>query len=358
MRVGFDTTVTLLAQSGVTRSVLDLASALDRVDEVDVVRLRHGVRAARGVPDRIVRGLARELVYYPAGLGRRARAANVDLVHCPAHFAPRAVGRPVVLTIHDTLVWRRPELFTSVNALHGRLLVGGAARRADRVVTCSEYVARQIVELLRVDPDRVAVTPWGVSERFRPVELDLPLLARLGLRQPYVLAVGTLSPRKNLVTTLRAFARLARDRPGLGLAAVGPRGWGTAEIDAAVRAAPPGVVLTGQVPDDELVALYSGAACLVFPSLEEGFGFPPLEAMACGTPVVASNTSSIPEVVGDAALLVEPLDDAALAAAVTRVLDETGLAADLRRRGLERARRFSWDASARATVDVYRAALG
>jgi glycosyltransferase involved in cell wall biosynthesis len=232
----------------------------------------------------------------------------------------------------------------------------GAVRRAARIVTCSEHVRGEVVELLGVDPGRVVVTPLGVHERFRPAPPDEHALARLGVRRPYLLAVATVSPRKNLAAVVRAYSRIAADHPGLGLVIAGATGWRTEETDRAIRAAPSGVVTTGFVADEDLVALYNGAACLVFPSLEEGFGLPPLEAMACGTPVVASNTTSIPEVVGDAGLLVHPGDEEAIELAVRRVLEDGGLAEELRKRGLERARGFSWEACARLTVDVYRAA--
>jgi glycosyltransferase involved in cell wall biosynthesis len=238
---------------------------------------------------------------------------------------------PFVLTVHDVLPLRRPELFTYANRTHFRLLVAPAARRAAAVLTGSTHVRGQIVELLGVAPERVAVTPWGISERFRPTHPDPAWLAsRFGIRGPYLLTLGAGDPRKNVATA----RRIAGARQ---LVVVGSGG-------------------TGHVSDQELVALYSGADCFLFLSLDEGFGFPPLEAMACGCPVLASARGSLPEVLGDAALLVEP-DAGEAADGLGRILQDETLRADLRARGLERARTFSWEACARATAAVYEQAI-
>jgi glycosyltransferase involved in cell wall biosynthesis len=177
--------------------------------------------------------------------------------------------------------------------------------------------------------------------------------AELGIEPPYILSVGTLEPRKNLSTLLAAYATLERSAPRLVLA--GARGWHAQSLAAQVQAPAlrERVVLPGYVPDDLLPDLYAGAECFVYPSLYEGFGLPPLEALACGTPVITSTTSSLPEVVGDAALLVEPTRTDELAAALRRILEDEHLRDDLRRRGPLRAARFSWERCARETMQVY-----
>lgn len=326
MRVAFDTTATLLTQGGQARYTRELAAALRGLGEVDVVTVGH-----RGRAGRIAQGLERELLYYPRQLDRELRAAGVQLLHCPGHAAPRT-GLPFVLTLHDVLPLRRPELFTLANRTHFRLLVAPAARRAAAIVTDSAHVRDQVVELLGISPERVAAVPCGISERFRPADPDPAWLERrFGIRGPYLLTMGADDPRKNVAAARRA----AGTRQ---LVAVGPGG-------------------TGHVTDGELVALYSGADCLLFLSLDEGFGFPPLEAMACGCPVLASARGSLPEVLGDAAVLVEP-DAGEAAEALARILEDEALRDGLRARGLERARAFSWEACARATAAVYRTVVG
>jgi alpha-1,3-rhamnosyl/mannosyltransferase len=218
-----------------------------------------------------------------------------------------------------------------------------------------------VLKLLPVDPARVTVVPEGVAADFTPgAAAGAPArLAPLGLRAgEYLLFLGTIEPRKNLRRVLQALELAGRDVGPLVVAGGG--GWNNeptvkelARLERAGR-----VKRLGYVSGDCRPLLVAGARALVYPSLYEGFGLPPLEAMACGTPVLTSNVSSLPEVVGDAAVLVDPCDVGALAAAIRRLWHDDGLRADLRARGLARARRFRWDVTARLTLDVYAAALG
>jgi glycosyltransferase involved in cell wall biosynthesis len=212
------------------------------------------------------------------------------------------------------------------------------------------------VRLLGVDPGRITVTHLAADERFSPGDGAAALAAlreRYDLpRDQFLLQLGTLEPRKNLATTLEAFRRVAAAAPDVGLAVVGPDGWGEsgfavpAELETRVHR-------LGRVPDEDLPLLYRAATALVYPSLYEGFGLPPLEAMQSGCPVITSETSSLPEVVGDAALLVAPRATDALATAMRRVIEDEGLRAHLSAAGIARARRFSWARTAEATLDAY-----
>jgi glycosyltransferase involved in cell wall biosynthesis len=261
---------------------------------------------------------------------------------------------PLVVTVHDLLPLRHPELFTSETRAHTRLSLP-FVRRADRVLTNSEWTRGEVIDLLGLPPERVATTPFGVAERFRPDPAAHDRVReRHGVAGPYVLCVGTREPRKNLVAALRAFERLARRRPDVELVLAGGRGWHGEELERALAAVSDRVRTPGFVSDAELVDLYAAAACFVFPSLAEGFGFPVLEAMACGAPVVTSDNSALREVAGDAALLVDPHSSEAIAEALERVLEDPELRDDLRRRGLERRRAFTWEACADATVAAYR----
>jgi alpha-1,3-rhamnosyl/mannosyltransferase len=205
------------------------------------------------------------------------------------------------------------------------------------------------VERTGLPAERVHVVPYGVGPPFTPGEADETVLARFGVRAPYVLTVATLQPRKNLEAALRAHAQL----DGVQLVVAGGRGWRDEALAARLRATRD-VVATGRVDDAELVALLRGAALLVHPSQFEGFGFPPLEAMACGTPVVAARAASLPELIGDAGVLVDVEEPGRLAAAMAGVLDG---GARLRERGLARAAELTWAACAERTAAVYRAAL-
>ena len=356
IRVGFDTVPMRLSGSGVGRYPNELAAALRERDDVLLEPLGPRARERTTRRAQIAQGLLREGVYYPAGLARQARARGVDLVHCPAPFAPLVTDRPLVLTIHDLLPLRHPELFPRFVAAHARLLLRPSARRATTILTGSEHTRGELDSLLGIPAERVVVTPYGVDARFRPEPPPAGWAQeRFGVRGRYALCVGNLEPRKNLATAVRAFEAAAAD--DCSLVVVGASGWRNEEFERAVADTRAHVVVAGYVDDDELVPLYSGAECLVFPSLYEGFGFPPLEAMACGTPVVSSDRTSLPEVVGDAGLLVDPHDTAAIADAIRSLLDDEARARELGERGRERAAAFTWERTAEATVAVYRAAV-
>ena len=342
-----------VSPAGVGRYPRGLLPALRQVDGVELEVLSAGRRRGKTVARRVLDGVVREGIYYPFGLAAVARGRGVDLVHCPAPFGAVVRDRPLVMTVHDLIALRRPELFSRTIALQLRLAARIHLRRADRILTGSRHTRSELVELAGIDPGRVVVTPYGVEGRFRPVGRDASWLAeRFGVGSRYVLCVGTLEPRKNLVGALRAFGRLAVDDCVLVVA--GGRGWRNEAFERELRRQPGRVVLTGFVSDEELVRLYSGAELFLFPSLSEGFGFPVLEAMACGAPVVSSDRTSLPELVEGAGLLADPEDDDALAAACERVLSEPALAAELRERGFERATAYSWQACAEATMGVYR----
>lgn len=285
-----------------------------------------------------------------------------DIFHATNHMFPYKIRTArTVLTIYDVTLLLFPEWHPAGRlALMGSAL-GPAARRADRIITASEFSRGDILKLLPVEPEQVVVIPGGIDPIFRllPEAQVTADLAPLGLRAgEYLLFLGTIEPRKNLVRLLQAVQAAG---PTIGpLVLAGGRGWNNAAIrDAIGRLARDGRVRDlGYVPDALRPALYAGARTFVYPSLYEGFGLPPLEAMACGTPVLTSNVSALPEVMGDAALYVDPEDVSALAAALTRLWEDESLRADLRARGLARARQFSWDRTARLTIEVYRSLLG
>jgi glycosyltransferase involved in cell wall biosynthesis len=245
------------------------------------------------------------------------------------------------------------EWFTRANTAHARLVWPRILRHANTVIVATRFTRDRLLDRFAwLDGERVRVVPCGLDARFSPG-------AGADRARPYVLTVGHLQPRKNLEAAVGAFELLAGAHPEHELVVVGARGWRDDALLARVRASPVAdrVVLAGRVTDDELVALYRGADCFLFPSRYEGFGFPPLEAMACGAPVVCSDATSLPEVVGDAGLLVDAGDTEAVAAAVDSVLGDGDRAVELGRRGRARAAAFTWAACADATVAAYAATL-
>jgi len=302
---------------------------------------------------------------YPAWsyLGRPAlprSLAGADVVHAtnPAAVPPVRAGQRLVVTVHDLTVERFPELFPPRWRRLYRRGVRAAVARADALITPSRDAADDLVELLGADRSRIHVTPLAPGLRALEEPVDRAdaeeELADYGVQPPFILAVGTIEPRKNLVRLVRAYRRLAAEGLPHSLVLVGPEGWGAEEVRRELAAGGPGTVrMTGS-----LSAAYSSAAVVAYVSLYEGFGLPVLEALSMGAPVVASRTSSIPEVAGDAALLVDPTDESAIADALRRVLTDDALAADLRMRGPARSAGFSWERTARETLDVYRSVIG
>jgi glycosyltransferase involved in cell wall biosynthesis len=286
---------------------------------------------------------------------------DCDIVHATNHAAvPPVRGRQrLVVTVHDLAFERFPELFPRTWLRLYRWGTRAAVDRADAILVPSERTKTDLVDKLQADPERIHVTPLASS--LEPPKADefpglRETLASRGIRAPYILAVGTIEPRKNLVRLVKAFRRLRSEGLPHSLVLAGPEGGGAEDLRAELaRGGSDGVIVAGAI---DLRCAYTDAAAVAYVSLYEGFGLPVIEAMGFGAPVVASDVSSIPEVAGDAAVLVDPMDEGAIADGLRRVLTDTALADDLRRRGRERAASFTWAATARATLDVYRQLTG
>jgi glycosyltransferase involved in cell wall biosynthesis len=284
------------------------------------------------------------------------RQNGADLFHGTLNVAPLRCPVPSVITIHDLAFIRFPHTFRPHNRTYLDVATRTSARRAALICVVSEHTRREVIGLLGVPPERIIVTPNAARQHFQPP--DPAELAAFRVRQSlpdeFVLYVGTLEPRKNLTTLLEAYAQLARSTH-VPLVIGGGLGWLYQPVFARLEALgiQDRVHFAGYLDEQDLPLWYAAARVFVFPSLYEGFGMPPLEAMACGTPVVTSNSTSLPEVVSDAGLMVPPTDASALAAALLRVLRDDELHAELRARGLQRARQFSWLETARRTLAGY-----
>jgi glycosyltransferase involved in cell wall biosynthesis len=280
--------------------------------------------------------------------------ATIRRLRPDAYFGPAgalplgAIGCPSAITIHDLAIYRNSRWFPGGQPLSTRLVVPRSVLRADVVIAVSESTARDVVELFGLDRRRIQVVPHGVSPKFRPMggEELAEERARLGLPERFILFVGTIEPRKNLDTLLDAWV-LMRDRPDLVI--VGTWGWLYETVREKMARLGPRLHHLEDIGPDQLPAVYNMARALAHPAWYEGFGLPPLEAMACGTPVVVSDRSSLPEVVGDAGLVVPAGDPEAWRKALERVVEDTDLAAGMRHRGILRAAQFSWDRAARLT---------
>jgi glycosyltransferase involved in cell wall biosynthesis len=287
------------------------------------------------------------------------RRAQVDVLHGPAFVGPLTSACPCVITFHDLSFLFFPQGFRKLNRSYLRTFSRLSARRARRVIAVSESTKRDLVKWYGLPAAKIDVVYNGVDTSFQPVPTDQvnAFRSREGLPERFILFVGTLEPRKNVARLIEAYARLPKGRPPLVL--VGSKGWLYDEIFARVEALSlqGDVRFAGYVPVEALPYWYNAAELFAYPSLYEGFGLPALEAMACGTPVVTSTASSLPEVVGDAARLVDPGDVDALASAMEQVLADRDLRAQMREAGLAQSRHFSWETAARRTVESYRRAL-
>jgi glycosyltransferase involved in cell wall biosynthesis len=278
-----------------------------------------------------------------------------DVLHATNHAAvpPAGDGQGLVVTVHDLAFEYHPSAFPRAWRTMYRLGLRAAVRRADAIVTPSRNTAEDVLSRTSVDPAKLHVVPLAASLPAGTLNAE-EVLARLKVRAPYVLFVGTLEPRKNLVRLVRAYRRVAADGFPHALVLAGPLGWHHESLMRELALQGPGeIAMTGALTPEELDAVYRAADVFVYPSLYEGFGLPVLEAMARGVPTVASSTSSVPEVTGDAAIGFDPRSVRQITEAIESILGDVEMAERLARRGRARSDRFTWDETARLTLQVY-----
>jgi len=291
-----------------------------------------------------------------------ARRLGLDLLHAPAYVAPVCPGTRTVVTFHDLSYFLFPETFNRTNRWYLQTFSRLTARRADRLIAVSESTRNDLTRILGVDRSRIDVIPNGVDERFTSIE-DPELLARFraerGLPERFILSLCTLEPRKNLPILIRAYAESRRRGITEALVLGGGVGWGDLALRRQVEelGITGSVFLPGFIPGEEQALWYNAATLFAYPSRYEGFGLPVAEAMACGTAVVTSNRSALPEVVGDAGITVNPDRPDELAEEIFRLLRDDEWRLELGRRGQARARQFSWDLAARQTAETYQQAV-
>jgi glycosyltransferase involved in cell wall biosynthesis len=364
LRVGFDGRAFQFPAAGVRRYVSELSRSLAaRADEVEVIAL--GADDPSCLPDGVRVEPAtwrprRNDFWQVLALPVLARRARIDVYHAPAYTAPLFGVRPLVLTIHDVSYARRPEYYPYRRDLARRVFYRLSALRADAVITVSDFSRAEIAKAYRVPPDRIRIVHEAAASCFGPVNGRLPAAVP---DRPFVLHVGEVHARRDLLTALRAVIRVRESVPSMArlqLVAVGRDHEHAAQAlrdQASAAGHPDAAMHVEYMGDGGLLDLYHAAAALIYPSRYEGFGLPLVEALACGTPIVASNTSSIPEVVGTAGLLCPPGDDGAFAEALRSIVTDATRAAAMRRQSLDRAAAFSWTRAARETLAVYRAVM-
>jgi glycosyltransferase involved in cell wall biosynthesis len=296
--------------------------------------------------------------WWLVGLPALLRISPFDLFHGTNYCIPVFAPCPTVVTIHDLSLYAQGHTHEAKNVQRGKRRIPVMARRADMIIAPSEATKREVIQHLKIHPERIRVVYEAAREKMKPLRLKdcESVLHKHGIEPPYLLYTGTIEPRKNLLTLLRAFHEIlltTEHRPTLVLC--GGRGWMEEEVFELIAELKLQrlVKCTGYVDDADLPALYSACEVFVYPSFYEGFGLPPLEAMACGAPVVTSNTSSLPEVVGEAGVMVNPHDASELARALAQLLRDPVQRDHLRHAGLARSKVFSWERAAHETQAVY-----
>lgn len=363
MRIGIDARLVYYSRAGIGQYILNLAGWLAQIDGANEYVLLQSRKDSTTIVERA--NFRRVSLWTPShhrfeqhALPAEIAHLGLDLLHSPDFIPPFRANCRTVITVHDLAFLLYPQFLTRESArYYGQ--IDQAVRQADHIIADSESTRRDILRMLGTPPDKVSVVYLAANPLYRPIPLAQArqrVAEKFGLSGDFILSVGTIEPRKNLPTLLRAYRQLLDAyKLDVGLALAGGEGWLYAEIPSLVRR----LRLTGRarflgrVPDEDLLHLYNAAGMVAHPALYEGFGLPPLEAMACGTPVVVSNASSLPEVVGGAGLLIEPEGVDAWAAALWRVFCDDDLRDELSQKALARSRRFSWERAARHTLRIY-----
>ena len=375
MLIGLDAIPLTEPLTGVGHYTFELAQALARVSPSDKFELAYPSSLPRSVDEGIARSLPPNLRiervqagpvtrhWWSLGLPRYAARRGFGLFHGTNYDVPLWRPCATVLSVHDLSLFSHPETHVARRVRRGRRRLPLMLRLADAVVTMTESVRRELTQRFQTSAGKVFVVPEAARECFSPMEFEetAPVRERLGVGDEFLLAVGTIEPRKNLATLLNAFEEVVRAEPGgrLQLVVAGNEGWlsgpllerfGRSGVAGRLR-------LTGYLQDEALRALYSSCCAFVYPSLYEGFGLPPLEAMRCGAPVIASRIPALTETTGGAARLFDPHDPQELARAILELVRDPAARSELTRRGRLHVRKFSWETTARLTLDVYTEAL-
>jgi glycosyltransferase involved in cell wall biosynthesis len=368
MRIAIDYTTAIAQRAGVGRYVRSLVDAMIEQDHSNHYLLLACGRPTSEYQFPIADNVRSRTIFLPDRYWFRWQlpfysthfSGQVDVYHGPNFALPSLKGKlSKVVTIHDLSYLKYPQYGAPETIAYLNKVVAKSVAAADLVATVSQETRRTLIEHYKMPPQKIVVIPAGVEAHFRRItdpELLEATRQKFDLNQPFILSVGTLEPRKNHLGLIKAFYQL-QGRKGVPtmLVLAGGKGWLYEETRSMVAKLKleDKVRFLGYVSELELTALYSMADVFVFPSFFEGFGIPPLEAMACGAPVITSNTSSLPEVVGDAAILIDPHDTNALANAITRLLEDEQLQEDLRQKGYQQVQRYTWSIAANKMLSVY-----
>lgn len=362
MLIGIDTSILSIDKAGAsvyTRKLIEYLKSADR--ENTYIYFFYSLGSSNGNYFRCkIDNVLMDTVWMQIGLPKELKKKKIDLLHCPAFKAPLKCAMPLVVTFYDLHILKSPNDYNPWLRSYCKFMLPKIAKTADKIITISEFSKKDIVDTFSLRPEKVEVTYCGIDERYRVVsDMTLKNSARnkYGLQKKFILYIGAIQPRKNIPLLLKAYSRLLKEGFfDFDLVFAGGMGWKNRNIFLLIGelGIKERVKFIGYVPEDELPFLYDLAEFMVYPSFSEGFGMPVLEAMACGCPVITSNTSSLPEVVGDAGIMVDPHNIQELEDAIRRVVKDSNLRREMKKKGLERAKIFSWEKCAKETLQVYK----
>lgn len=370
MRIGLDGQPLIKPRTGVGHYTFELARALaalrpeDSFELIAPAALPASIsRETEAIPNLRVVSVKPHLLmrrWWSIGLSQYMRRARLDLFHGTNYQVPLMNSRGNVVTVHDLSIFTHPETHDARLARRARRRLPVILGATSHIITPTQAIKDELVARFNLDPIRITVTPEAPRRSFFPLKREdtADVRQRLGIENEFILCVGTIEPRKNLQTLVRAFERISRqiDR-GPQLVIAGGEGWLTNDLERLLRESHfrQRILLTGYLDDEELRSLYSSCRVFVYPSLYEGFGLPPLEAMACGAPVIASRIRAHEETLKNNARLIEPMDDSALAEAIVDILEDKKARESLAKAGLAHVANFSWRTTAEMTWEVYEA---
>ena len=368
MRIGIDATALPPEPVGAGTYIIQLVRALadsDSDHEWVVFAHRSRIELFGEMPGRTMEWIPirdkspfQRLIWEQTTLPTVAKQTRLDILHSLHYTRPNRLECASVVTFHDMTFFLYPQLHTLPKRTFFPVAIRSSARRANALIAVSETTRQDTIRLLNVSPEKIFTCPNGVSPDFHPISDASRLEAcrnKYHLPENFILYLGTIEPRKNLPILLRAFHRLVQEGAGLHLVITGKHGWMVEQVRDTIRELHLDRLIhfTGYIPADDLPIVYNLARTFVYPSLYEGFGLPPLEAMACGIPVIASAIPAIQELVGDAGVLFPPQDEEALFQALRMVVEDPSLQAKLSKKGRERSQQFTWKRCAQATLEVY-----
>jgi glycosyltransferase involved in cell wall biosynthesis len=375
MRIGINATLLSKQRLGVASYIFSLVRGLSRIDKANEYfvfttpdgRSELSLNAGNFqtiIPEHDISSSLSRILWEQTGLINETKRLKLDILHNPDHALPVfSTNSRTIMTVHDLAFLKFPKTFSIGKRIYKQLITKTTIKKADSIIAVSNSTRDDLIELFDIPRNRIHVIYEGIDGSCKPVT-DRSFISKVnnkyGLAKDFILFVGAIEPRKNIPMLLKAFQRLRSEKGfALDLVIAGGKGWLSQSVFDTARnlGIEDSVKFLGYVQKDELAVLYSIARVFAYPSLYEGFGFPPLEAMSCGAPVIVSNVSSLPEVVGDAALKIDPRDEGGLADAILKITTDDKLRAGLIKKGFERVKFFSWEKCARETLKVYEGVL-